>query len=54
MAAERMKMHEFNVMLNSKIWTEEDQMPLYTIFTMNYNPWYSCWLMSIFQGYFNK
>jgi hypothetical protein len=51
---ERMKMSEFNAMLNSDIWTEEDQMPLYTIFTMNYDPWYCCWLIAAFPGYMRK
>jgi hypothetical protein len=54
MPAERMKMSEFNTMLNSDIWTKEDQMPLYTIFAMAYDPWYACWLMSSFPGYLNK
>jgi hypothetical protein len=54
MPAERMKMGEFNGMLNSPIWTEEDQMPLYTIITMPWSPWYACWLMSTFPGFINK
>ena len=49
-----MKMHEFNEILNAPIWTKEDNMPLYTIFTMPYDPWYACWLMSVFPGYINK